>query len=171
MPIRRRWNYEPVSESVDLSAFIGWVPFAALPTADVPASPGVYVVVRPTDDPPVFLDASPAGHFKGKNPTVPVAELQTLWVPGTRIVYIGKANAGVSGRRGLRKRLDEFRRHGAGEPVGHTGGRRIWQLVDHAELLVCWHTTEEAVSAATETEMIAQFRAHHGRLPFANMRN
>lgn len=158
------------SEPIDLSGFTGWVPFTALPTAAVPTGPGVYVIVRPTDEPPTFLDTSPAGHFKGKDPTVPVAELQTLWVPGTRIVYIGKASAGSSGRRGLRKRLDEFRRSGAGEPVGHTGGRRIWQLADHDDLLVGWRATDDGAAATTETVMIAQFRAHYGRLPFANMR-
>ena len=74
------------TEAIDLSGFTGWVPFTALPTADVPIGPGVYVVVRPSDDPPTFLDVFPAGHFKGKDPTVPIAELQTLWVPDTRIV-------------------------------------------------------------------------------------
>ena len=115
-------QYGPmITEPIDLSGFTGWVPFAELPNTDVPTSPGVYVVVRPTDDPPTFLDTSPAGHFKGKDPTVPVDELHALWVPGTRIIYIGKANAGRTGRRGLRKRLDEFRRSGAGQPVGHSG--------------------------------------------------
>ncbi|MCV7253397.1 hypothetical protein H7J86_14595 [Mycobacterium hackensackense] len=159
-----------MTEPIDPGGFTGWVPFAALPTADVPTGPGVYVIVRPTDNPPTFLDASPAGQFKGKDPTVPVAELHAHWVPGTRIVYIGKANAGATGRRGLCKRLDEFRRHCAGEPVGHAGGRRIWQFADHADLLVGWRTTDEGAAATTETEMIALFRAHHGRLPFANMR-
>lgn len=159
------------TQPIDLSGFTGWVPFAALPTADVPTNPGVYVVVRPTDEPPTFLQTSPAGHFKGKDPTVPVAELKALWVPGTRIVYIGKANAGRSGRRGLRKRLDEFRRSGAGEPVGHSGGRRIWQLADHAHLVVGWRVTDDTAAAATETGLITQFRAHYGLRPFANMRN
>ena len=63
-------------------------------------SPGVYVVVR-RHEPPSFLDVSPAGHFKGKDPTVPVAELAALWVPGTRIVYIGNANLGSDGKRHL----------------------------------------------------------------------
>lgn len=157
-------------EPVDLSGFSGWAPFADLATANVPTSPGVYVVVRPTDEPPSFRDTSPAGHFKGEDPTVPTAELQALWVPSTRIVYIGKANAGATGRRGLRKRLNEFRRHGAGEPVGHSGGRRIWQLADSHALLVGWRATEEADAAVTEIQLIAQFRAYHGRLPFANMR-
>lgn len=158
------------TEPIDLSGFTGWVPFAALPTAGVPTGPGVYVIMRPTDDPPAFLDVSPAGHFKGKDPTVPVAELQQLWVPGTRVVYIGKANHGGNRRRGLYKRLDEFRRFGAGEPIGHSGGRRIWQLADHTDLLVGWRETGDTEAAAIETAMIARFRAHHGRLPFANMR-
>lgn len=159
------------TEPIDLDDFAGWVPFAALPTAGVPTGPGVYVIVRPTDDPPTFLDVSPAGHFKGKDPTVPVAELEQLWVSGTRVVYIGKANHGAGQGRGLYKRLDEFRRFGAGEPIGHSGGRRIWQLADHADLLVGWRVTDDEEAAAMETEMIARFRAHHGLRPFANMRN
>ena len=156
---------------IDLTGFTGWVPFASLPAANVPTGPGVYVVVRPSDEPPSFLDRSHAGHFKGRDPTVPVAELQALWVPHTRIVYIGKASLGGSGRRGLRKRLDEFRRSGAGEPVGHSGGRRIWQLADHAALLVGWRVTDDADAPRIESEMTAQFRAHYGVRPFANMRN
>jgi hypothetical protein len=154
-----------------LAGFTGWVPFAQLPRADVPTGSGVYVVVRPNNEPPSFLDVSPAGHFKSKNPTVPVAKLATLWVPGARIVYIGKANLGSTGRRGLRKRLDEFRRFGAGSPVGHYGGRCIWQLADHAQLLVGWRVTDDIDAARIETEMIAQFRAHYGARPFANMRD
>lgn len=60
-----------------------------------------------------------AGHFNGTDPTVPVAELKQLWVPGIRIVYIGKANHGGSRKGGLLKRLDEFPRFGASEPVCH----------------------------------------------------
>lgn len=74
--------YVSVIDPIDLSGFTGWVPFAQLPDADVPAKSGVYVVVRPSDEPPRFLDVSPAGHFKGKGPAVPVAELAALWVPG-----------------------------------------------------------------------------------------
>ena len=160
-----------MTEPIDLSGFTGWVPFAQLPRANVPTGPGVYVVVRPSDEPPRFLDVSPAGHFKGKVPTVAVAELLALWVPGARIVYIGKANLGSTGRRGLRKRLNEFRRFGSGDPVGHSGGRRIWQLADHAELIVGWRVTDDIDAVSVETEMIAAFRAHYGVRPFANMRD
>lgn len=159
-----------MTSPIDFSGFTGWVPFAQLPTADVPAEAGVYVVVRPTDEPPQFLDASPAGHFKGNDPTVAASELSGLWVPGARIVYIGKANLSANGKRHLRKRLDEFRRFGAGAPIAHSGRRRIWQLADHAELLVGWRVTPNADATMTETKMLTDFCAHYGRLPFANMR-
>jgi hypothetical protein len=110
-----------MTDAVDLSGFAGWVPFSQLPDTDVPAGPGVYVVVRPSAEPPSFLDVSPAGHFKGVDPTVAIAELEAQWVPGAHIVYIGKANLGASGRRGLSHRLAEFRKYGAGVPIGHRG--------------------------------------------------
>lgn len=97
-----------------------------------------------------------------------VAELASLWIPGERIVYIGKASLSTNGKRHLQKRLDEFRKFGTGLPAAHSGGKRIWQLADHDELLVGWRVTDDA--ATVETEMLADFAAHHGRLPFANMR-
>jgi hypothetical protein len=149
-----------------VDGFGSFVRFADLPTSDVPTGPGVYIVTRPTMTPPVFLPHSPAGWFKGKDPSVPLPELQMSWVPGEFVVYIGKANAGVSGRRGLRKRLDEYRRHGAGQPVGHWGGRMIWQLADSAELLVAWRQEDDA--RTLEKAMIADFVAVYGKRPFAN---
>lgn len=149
-----------------LDGFGGFVPFSQLPDTDVPAEPGVYVAVRPTETTPIFLFASPAGRFKGKDPTLPVAELHAAWVPGEPVLHIGKAAGGESGKRGLRKRLDEYRRHGAGQPVGHWGGRIIWQLADSVELLVGWRTTDD--TRATEEAMIADFVAMYGKRPFAN---
>lgn len=155
---------------VDLSAFTGWLPFAQLPHADVPSGSGVYVVARPSAEPPLFLSVSPAGHYKGKDPTCPVAELDGLWVPGAHVVYIGKANLRAGGKPGLSKRLKEFRKNGAGShTAAHSGGQRIWQLADHAELLVAWRETEDRVAGDVEADMIAEFRTHYGMRPFANM--
>jgi hypothetical protein len=150
--------------------FAGGAPFSALPESDVPREPGVYVVVlSERAGRPAFLPASPAGRFKGKDPSVPLSRLEAKWVDGTEVVYIGKAAGGRGGGRGLRKRLDEYRRFGAGEPAPHWGGRLVWQLASSGELLVWWRPVADP--EGEERRMLAEFHAEHGgRLPFANLR-
>ncbi|CAM4501086.1 hypothetical protein NONI108955_36800 [Nocardia ninae] len=105
-----------------LERFGGFVAFSALPVTEVPSVPGVYVVIRLAVADPVFLPTSPAGWFKGKDPSLPVAELQAAWVPGEPVLYIGKAAAGRSGRRdvnALRSIADTA--PGDGWPTGADG--------------------------------------------------
>lgn len=148
--------------------FSGFIPFNALTRSDVPNEAGIYVVMRPTLSAPVFLPESPAGHFKGQDPAVTVDLLEAAWVDGAEILYIGKASAGSNGRRGLRTRLDEYRRYGTGQPVGHRGGRFVWQLEDSVSLLVAWRLTPDEDPAAAEARMIKEFNEIYGKRPFAN---
>jgi hypothetical protein len=107
---------------------------------------------------------SPAGWFKGEDPSVPDARLQSEWIEGAHVVYIGKADV-------LRRRLAQFGRFGAREPVGHRGGRLIWQLADANDLLVAWHeiTWREAASDYERRLLTLFAELHDRRRPFANL--
>ena len=147
---------------LETAGFLGWRRFAAL---DVEGDPlprvgGVYVVHRPSGG-PKFLAINPAGRFKGRDPSVSAVALRANWVPDAEVIYIGKADV-------LRRRLLQYKRFGEGEPIGHWGGRLIWQLADSAALLVAWHDTTGRVPREVETEMIAAFKRAFGKPPFAN---
>jgi len=144
--------------------FVGWLTFDQLRAdklTQVPPEGGVYVVLRKSARPPGFLKQNPGGRFKGRNPTIASTALEANWVDGAKVVYIGKANA-------LRRRLNEFARFGAGAPIGHWGGRLIWQLGDSADLLVAWKPTPDEDPRGAESRLIARFRAAYDQPPFAN---
>jgi transcriptional regulator with XRE-family HTH domain len=168
------WSMPPLPESfrrpdLEAAGFVGWLTWDELRAndfVDVPAEPMAYVVYRPAPDGPEFRRSNPGGRFKGRNPTVSADVLAGKWVPHAQTVYVGKADVGV-------RRLKEFARFGAGEPVGHWGGRYIWQLVDSDELLVAWHPiTWDEVAREYEKRLLSRFSVDHdGRRPFANIRN
>ncbi|MEX2457995.1 MAG: hypothetical protein WD770_03305 [Actinomycetota bacterium] len=144
--------------------FEGFIPFRDLieRILDVPPDAGIYVVVHGFSSAPEFLPESVGGHFKGRNPTVPVDALAAKWVEHAETVYIGKANQ-------LRRRLREYALYGQGRPIGHQGGRYIWQLPTSAELLVGWKATPDNDPRQAELDLLAEFVDEFGLPPFANL--
>ncbi|MGP1345355.1 MAG: hypothetical protein ACTS3F_01630 [Phycisphaerales bacterium] len=129
---------------------------------------GVYIMLRMAEGVPNFLEVSTGGHFKGRDPSVRLDVLEAKWVPGSKIVYIGKAGApGKSAT--LRSRLRQYLDFGAGRPVGHWGGRYTWHLPDSDDLVVCWKLTPNADPREVERRMIQEFAEAFGCRPFANL--
>lgn len=152
------------------AGFSGFVTVRTLREAQltgVPKQGGVYVVLRKNSRAPVFLATSPAGPFKGRDPTIPVEALRAAWVPEACVLYVGKAG-GYGMQATLRGRLRSYLRHGAGAPAPHWGGRAIWQLADADELLIAWRTVTKGEPRDRERSLIAEFIAAFGKRPFAN---
>lgn len=152
------------------AGFQGGIPIRELQYTrcrDLPARQGVYVIVRDRPTPPSFLPISVGGFFKGKNPTVSLADLEGKWVTGTPVVYIGKAGGDTSSAT-LKKRLWQYMQFGQGKDIGHWGGRYIWQIEDNKDLIVMWKATDRDAESV-ESELLDAFIARFGRLPFANL--
>jgi len=90
------------------------------------------------------------------------------WIDEAHVLYIGKADAGSASARGISVRLDEYLRFGQGEPIGHWGGRYLWQLAGTDQLLVCWKPCPDP--SDEETRLLDLFRSEYGTLPFANLK-
>ena len=133
----------------------------------IPDGTGVYAVLYTGADPPKLLATSTAGWFKGKDPTLPIEELDARWVGGAPVVYIGMTGDGP--RAGLRTRIRALVRFGTGHNIGHAGGRALWQLPSSGDLLVCWRpTTTGAEAVADERRLLTLFRSRYNQLPYAN---
>lgn len=129
---------------------------------EVPSVPGAYVVLK-TGHADEFLEVNPGGHFKRRDPSVSLGLLKAKWIEASDTVYVGKGND-------LRRRIKQFVDFGAGKPVGHWGGRYIWQLARADALVIAWVRAPEGVEAReVETELLDRFAAEFGGLPFANL--
>jgi hypothetical protein len=148
-------------ELLEAEGFTGFVCLQSLDELSVPQAAGIYAVVRDSEEPPTFMAENPGGRHKQRDPTVPTSSLTAKWIDECCVLYIGKAE-------NLRRRLKQYRQFGLGQPVGHWGGRYVWQLADACDLLVCWKPT---IGNARDEEiaLLARFRERHGRLPFANI--
>ncbi len=148
--------------------FEGFVRLSGVAVDDAPPEEGIYAILRPVPAPPVFRPTSPAGRLDDRDPSVPLAELAEVWVPGAVVLYLGRANLDGADKRGLGERIAKLRDFGSGMPVRHWAGRYLWQLADSADLLVTWKPTPGQDSDDIRNVLIDDFAARFGKPPFAN---
>jgi hypothetical protein len=135
----------------------------------IPSTPGVYIVLF-TGTTPQFVVSGTGGRFKGKDPNVSVDTLRNEWVNNTPVIYIGKAG-GANSSSNLRKRIKQYLQFGEGKPVGHYGGRFIWQISNSDQLVFCWMSILDREPRDVEMELINSFNLKFGKFPFANLSN
>lgn len=154
-------------ESLIRCGFVGFLPIkeCRMDYAVFPKVPGVYIVLRRSKKRPEYLTVGSGGHFKDKDPNVSITELSDNWVEGASVVYIGMTTAT------LHERLSAYMKFGEGRKIGHKGGRYIWQLADHEDLIVCWKEMLVGSPEKYETELILDFKKKYGERPFANLRD
>ena len=130
----------------------------------MPTQGGVYIVLREATRAGEFLEHNLGGRFKQRDPSVSADVLRARWVEDCQVVYIGKGDH-------IRRRVKQYADFGVGKPVGHWGGRYIWQLADSAQLLVAWKACgSEETAAMMKARLLRRFKEEHaGRLPFANI--
>lgn len=128
----------------------------------LPKSQGVYLILNPDYKSPEFLTVGTCGHFKGKNPNLSIAELESNWVDNSKVIYIGKATS-------LKERLGDYLKFGQGRNIGHYGGRLIWQLKNSRDLIVCWKVIETETARDFEKRLIQLFKTKFSVRPFANL--
>ena len=88
-------DYANINE-INRYDFEGFCPVAELRAsncAEIPSVAGVYLVIRLNRNAPEYLEKSPAGWFKGNDPTEDIEVLKSNWVEGVNVIYIGKANS------------------------------------------------------------------------------
>ena len=115
------------------------------------------------------LAKSTAARFRDTDPTIPVDELERLWVPTAQVLCFSRAR-GPGVRSLLKQRVKRYLRFGHGRYVAHWGGRAIWQLRDAGGLLVAWKPTPRDDPARAEGAYQDRFERHYGALPFANLK-
>jgi len=154
--------------SLEAAGFAGFSAVATLQLdrcERVPVEQGVYVVVRDPSHPLGFRAKSPAGHYRGVDPTLPLETLSERWVEGASVMYVGVA-PGTGVRALLQQCIKRSVRFGGGANIAHPGGAALWQLEGSTQLRFAWKVSDgdpRPLAAA----LLAEFVARHGKPPFA----
>ncbi len=136
--------------------------------SSIPKVKGIYLVINPTYEKVEFINPGVGGFFKGKDPNVSIAELKNNYVDNSQIVYIGKAGS-PTGKATLNSRLGQYLSFGKTKNAGHWGGRLIWQLQNHRELVFCWKPTPCDDPREIEKNLLNDYMIQFGVRPFANL--
>lgn len=134
----------------------------------IPKKMGVYLVINPNFKNTEFINPGVGGFFKGKDPNVSIEELKLNFVANSQVVYIGKAG-GSTVAATLHSRIGQYLSFGKTKNVGHAGGRYIWQLKNHADLIFCWKKTPNNEPVEIERKLINEFSKQFGKMPYANL--
>lgn len=159
-------------EDIKAQGFVGFMKISELmrDSSKIPDKPGVYMVLHTALNAPTFINPGTGGFFKGKDPNKSESFLLQNWLEDTVVVYIGKAG-GIGNKATLSKRLRMYLRFGQGKPVGHYGGRLIWQIENSGDLLICWKTKISDEPSNVEAELISEFVECYKKKPFTNLIN
>ncbi len=163
--LRLRLQNPPQQISLQDLGYQGFQTFQELfeDVSKIPLQPGVYVVEWSGGEPD-FLARGSGGRSKG-DPNVPVSLLRAQWIGEASILYVGKAGASGS-KATLRSRVKQMLEFGQGKPAKHYGGRYLWQLRQAPSLMLAWKSGDPT---QLEQELLSQFTAYYGRLPYANL--
>lgn len=121
-------------DGISLSTFDGPVLVRNLRQAQrniLPSAAGTHFVLRRETTMPQFLPKTRAGHFKGKDPSCPIPELQQHWVPKAQVLCVGCTV-------NLSRRIPQLGDFAYEKPVGHWGGRLLRPLSGWEALEVWW---------------------------------
>jgi hypothetical protein len=159
-------------ESLKKHGFTGFQSIESLNmnSSSIPKKMGIYIVVYLPEKEPSFLQKGTGGNFKKKDPNLPIKELQENWVRKTKVVYIGKAGGNESNAT-LYSRIEQYLDFGHGKPVGHWGGRLIWQIENSGRLLLCWKPLTSSEPRDEELRLIQHFSSIYGKRPYANLKD
>jgi len=157
-------------DSIKAAGFTGFRTIKDLWNDDssIPNERGVYIVLTLEPSLKKFALKGAAGFFKQRNPNVSLEELQKNWVHDSHIIYIGQAGGNGSSST-LRIRLRQYLNFGKGKPVGHYGGRYIWQLQNPSDLLLAWKVLMHDDPKIVERGLLLDFISSYGKMPFANL--
>ncbi len=136
----------------------------------IPKKKGVYLILNKKQNNTSFINPGVGGFFKNKDPNVSIDVLKENFVNNSLVIYIGKAG-GANNHSTLQSRLKNYLKFGQGKKAPHRGGRYIWQIEHHKNLIVCWKILEEQEPRNIEESLISEYESIFGRLPFANLQH